>query len=136
MSTRWIWYVLIICSAGCGNQEQKMFRLVPSSESGIDFKNTLTESVDFNIFNYMYFYNGGGVSVGDLNGDSLPDIYFTANQEPNALYLNQGNFKFKEVTTISGVQGFNGWATGITMADVNDDGKLDIYVSYLGDYLI
>ena len=120
---------------GCGNKD-KRFRIVPSSESGITFQNKLTESVDFNIFNYMYFYNGAGVAVGDLNGDELPDIYFTSNQESNKLYLNAGKFKFKDVTEIAGVAGSDSWATGVTMADVNGDGKLDIYVSYVGDYLI
>jgi hypothetical protein len=120
----------------CTTKEEKRFKLISSSQSGITFKNTLKESVDFNIFNYMYFYNGGGVSVGDVNGDDLLDIYFTSNQEPDKLYLNEGGFKFKDITIDAGVEGFNGWSTGVTMADVNDDGKLDIYVSYLGDYLI
>jgi hypothetical protein len=124
-----------IAIISCDSTHRK-FRLVPSSESGITFRNTLTETVDFNIFNYMYFYNGGGVAVGDLNGDQLPDIYFTSNQEPNKLYINKGNLKFTDATDQAGVAGFNGWATGVTMADVNSDGKLDIYVGYLGDYLI
>jgi hypothetical protein len=120
----------------CSDNADKKFRLVPSAESGIHFRNTLTESLDFNIFNYMYFYNGGGVAVGDLNGDDLLDIYFTANQEENKLYLNQGNFKFRDITAEAEVEGFKGWTTGVTIADVNSDGKLDIYVSYIGDYLI
>jgi len=121
---------------GCSDGEQKTFRLVPSSESGIKFRNTLSESVDFNIFNYMYFYNGGGVAVGDVNGDSLLDIFFTSNQEADKLYLNEGHFKFRDVSAAAGAEGFKGWTTGVTMADINNDGKLDIYVSYLGDYLI
>lgn len=113
-----------------------VFRTVKSEESGITFSNELKETVEFNIFNYLYFYNGGGVATGDVNGDGLLDIYFTANQKPNKLYINQGNFKFKDVTGQSGVAGAEGWKTGVTMADVNGDGRLDIYVSYLGDYLI
>jgi enediyne biosynthesis protein E4 len=131
--------VVILCvliCAGCAKKDEKLFRMVPSSHSGITFKNNLTESVDFNIFNYMYFYNGGGVAVGDFNGDDLMDIYFTANQEPNKLYLNRGDLKFQDITTEAGVQGVNGWTTGVTVADVNADGRLDIYVSYIGDYLI
>ena len=83
-----IWVLLIIILIGCNGKEEKKFRMVPSAESGITFRNTLKETVEFNIFNYMYFYNGGGVAVGDLNGDNLPDIYFTSNQEDNKLYLN------------------------------------------------
>lgn len=121
---------------GCTNRVDKKFRRVPASESGITFQNNLTETVDFNIFNYMYFYNGAGVAVGDVNGDDLPDIYFTSNQEGNRLYLNQGKLKFLDITDVAGVKGFDGWATGVTMADINSDGRLDIYVSYIGDYLI
>ena len=128
--------LLAALMAACSGGDGKKFRKVSSSESGITFRNTLTESVEFNIFNYMYFYNGAGVAVGDVNGDDLLDIYFTSNQQPNKLYLNQGGFKFKDITEVSGVQGFDGWTTGVTMADVNNDGRLDIYVANLGDYLI
>jgi hypothetical protein len=126
----------ILLFSACSQTTDKKFRLVTSGESGISFRNTLKESVEFNIFNFMYFYNGGGVAAGDFNGDELPDLYFTANQEPNKLYLSRGGLKFKDITDEAGVSGFNGWTTGVTIADVNDDGKLDIYVSYLGDYLI
>lgn len=140
MSVRWgyvIGFVSLFIFAGCTKiNDNKKFRFVPSSESGITFRNQLKETVEFNIFNYMYFYNGGGVAVGDLNGDDLLDIYFTSNQESNKLYLNEGKLKFKDITEEAGVAGFKGWSTGVTMADVNNDGRLDIYVCYLGDYLI
>lgn len=132
-------FLVITVSAACiscADKKQKRFRLVGSKESGITFRNKLSESVDFNIFNYMYFYNGGGVAVGDVNGDGLSDIFFTSNQEPDKLYLNEGQFHFRDVSADAGVEGFKGWTTGVTMADINGDGKLDIYVSYIGDYLI
>lgn len=135
LTTRISLCALILLLVACSGEEKK-FRRVPSSHSGITFTNRLKESVDFNIFNYMYFYNGGGVAVGDLNGDGLPDIYFTANQADNKLYLNRGDLKFEDVTSDAGVEGINGWTTGVTMADVNGDGRLDIYVSNLGKYLI
>ncbi len=87
-----------------------------------------------NIFSYLYFYNGGGVAAGDLNGDDLPDLYFTSNLEENKLYINQGGFVFQDITETTGMEGKGGWTAGVTMADVNGDGKLDIYVSQLGDY--
>ena len=110
------------------------FESVSPEYSGITFENKLTETVQHNIFSYLYFYNGGGVAAGDLNGDGLPDLYFTSNQEENRLYLNEGDFRFKDITETAKMQGKKGWTTGVTMADVNGDGKLDIYVSQLGDF--
>jgi enediyne biosynthesis protein E4 len=120
----------------CTKKREHGFSLVSSDHSGVTFRNVLTESVEFNIFNYLYFYNGGGVAAGDLNGDGFVDLYFTSNQEPDKLYLNKGDFKFQDITEEAGAAGVNGWTTGVTMADVNADGRLDIYVSYLGDFLI
>lgn len=110
-----------------------LFQLMPSAETGIDFENSVTDSKEFHVFKYRNFYNGGGVAIGDINNDGLPDIYFTANQKKNKLYLNKGEFKFEDITDEAGVAGTRFWSTGVTMADVNGDGWLDIYVCHSGD---
>lgn len=111
-----------------------LFTLIPSSQSSVDFKNQLIENEDFNIIEYLYFYNGGGVAIGDINDDGLPDIYFSSNQGANKLYLNKGDFKFEDITSQAGVAGEGNWKTGVTMADVNADGLLDIYLCGVGNY--
>ena len=111
-----------------------MFELLSPSRTGVSFENHLPEDTTFNILNYLYYYNGGGVAVGDVNNDGLPDLYFTSNLGPNRLYLNRGNYRFEDVTLKAGVADSLGWKTGVTMADVNGDGLLDIYVSGV-DYL-
>ncbi|MBW3545212.1 MAG: VCBS repeat-containing protein, partial [Bacteroidetes bacterium] len=124
----------ILCLSGCSAEEAPRFELIAPEQSGVTFENKLQETVQHNIFSYLYFYNGGGVAAGDLNGDGLPDLYFTANQTDNRLYLNRGDFKFEDITEAAKVGGKKGWTTGVTMADVNGDGRLDIYVSQLGDF--
>ncbi len=124
-----------------------LFTRMPASYTGITFENNLTSTDAFNIFTYRNFYNGGGVGIGDLNGDGRPDLYLTANQGPNKLYLNQGDpgsslsprrrgsgqaFRFEDVTEAAGVAGSGGWSTGVSIADVNGDGLLDIYVCNAG----
>lgn len=115
-----------------------LFTLLPASRTGVDFSNNLDENDRFNIIKYLYFYNGGGVAVGDVNNDGLPDIFFTANQLSNRLYLNKGDFQFEDVTEKAGLQDVTEpgrtWKTGVTMADVNSDGWLDIYVCEVGFY--
>jgi hypothetical protein len=107
-----------------------LFISLSPSETNVTFENKLENKHLFNILYYLYFYNGGGVSVGDINNDGLPDIYFTANGKgKNKLYLNKGNFKFQDITVEAGVGGTSDWCTGSTMADVNGDGLMDIYVS-------
>ena len=105
---------------------------VPNKETGINFANVVKESPTLNIISYEYFYNGGGVGLGDFNNDGLIDIYFSGNLQPGKLYLNKGNFKFEDITSKAGVGGKRGWKTGVSIADVNGDGLLDIYLCYSG----
>ncbi len=125
---------LFFCSCDRETKMDTLFLEVSPERSGITFSNTLTENDSINYFNYMYIYMGGGVAVGDLNNDGLPDIYFTGNMVKNKLYLNQGNLGFKDVTEEAGVGGDNRWMTGVTMGDANQDGWLDIYVSVSGKW--
>ena len=121
--------VLALAACRGATDAPTMFELLPPRATGITFENRLAEDTAFNILNYLYYYNGGGVAAGDVNGDGLPDLYFTSNLGPNRLYLNKGNYRFEDVTDRAGVRGSGGWTTGVTMADVNGDGRLDLYVS-------
>lgn len=116
-----------------GAQKLPQFTVLPPEKTNIAFKNTLIESPSINIIAYEYFYNGGGVAAGDFNNDGLIDLYFTSNQQPNKLYINKGNWQFEDATKSAGVPGRRGWKTGVTVADVNGDGLLDIYVCYSGN---
>src|SRR6266700_5104897 len=107
----------------------QLFELLPPGRTGVTFTNRLPDDSAFNILTYMYYYDGGGVAVGDVNNDGLPDLYFTSNVGPNRLYLNKGAYRFEDVTDRAGVADSDGWKTGVTMADVNGDGFVDIYVS-------
>jgi enediyne biosynthesis protein E4 len=110
-----------------------VFDLLSSKKTGISFNNKLTEDAKNNILTYEYFYNGGGVAIGDINNDGLDDLFFTGNMVENKLYLNQGDFKFKDISNSSGTKGKTSWTTGVTMVDINGDGLLDIYVCYSGN---
>jgi hypothetical protein len=118
------------------NQHDALFKVLPPSKTGIHFTNKLNPRKDLNIISYLYYYNGGGVAVGDINNDGLTDIYFTANSNgQNKLYLNKGGFEFEDITGLAGVSGSADWCSGVTMADVNGDGYLDIYVSAVSSAL-
>ncbi|HEY4338192.1 MAG TPA: VCBS repeat-containing protein [Puia sp.] len=122
------WVATILLLHSCDKPGQVFSRL-SSSQTNIEFRNELKSRKAFGILYYLYYYNGGGVAVGDINNDGLPDIYFTANSKGgNKLYLNKGNFEFEDITGKAGVAGTSDWCTGATMADVNGDGLLDIYV--------
>ncbi len=130
-----IGFILLIIFSNCRNAEvstDKLFSSLPEGLTGISFENNLEHTEEFNAYLYKNFYNGGGVAVGDVNNDGLPDIYFCGNQKDNQLYLNQGNFKFKDITKSAKVASRNVWSTGASMVDVNGDGWLDIYVCKAG----
>lgn len=96
--------------------------------SGISFSNTLVDNNSLNIIEYLYYYNGAGVAVGDINNDGLEDIYFCGNQTPDQLYLNKGNLRFENITQNAGIKPYKTWSTGVSIDDVNGDGWMDIYV--------
>jgi len=122
----------VIFLNSCKEKEATLFTKLPSDHSGITFENTIQESPEINILNYEYTYNGGGVAVGDFNNDGLCDLYFTGNTVKNRLYINKGSLQFNDITDKAGVAGRSLWKTGVTVADVNGDGWLDIYVCYSG----
>ncbi len=139
MHTALIALFLCACSDKKDDSDQRtaatsdLFQLLSPGETGVNFVNSVSDGDKFNILTYRNFYNGGGVAIGDINNDSLPDLFFTANQQKNRLYLNKGNLKFEDITEKAGVAGSMSWSTGVTMADINGDGLLDIYVCNSGD---
>jgi hypothetical protein len=120
---------LVLCSCQQKPTLPPLFEQLPSAQTNIHFVNRISDNERPGILDYLYYYNGGGVAVGDINNDGLPDIFFTANQKGgNKLYLNKGNYKFEDISQKAGIAGIADWSTGVTMADVNNDGYLDIYV--------
>ncbi len=121
--------LVVVCElAACHRAKPQLFTQLPASETGVTFANRITETDSINILEYEYTYNGGGVGLGDFNGDGKPDIFFTGNQVPCRMYLNKGNFKFEDVTKASHTDGAGRWCSGAAVVDINNDGKLDIYV--------
>lgn len=126
--------ILILSACNPSNRAgNALFTKLNSDQTGIRFENKIEQKKDMNIFTYRNFHNGGGVGVGDFNDDGLQDVFFTANQLSSRLYLNKGGMQFYDVTEAAGVGVNKGWATGVAIADVNGDGKLDIYVCNAGD---
>ncbi len=129
--------VLLVVS-GCRyvpGTEPEVFERLYQPSTNIEFSNNLTYNNSFNVFTYRNFYAGGGVAIGDVNGDGRPDLYLVANQTSNKLYLNKGGFEFEDITEEAGVGGEMPWSTGVSMADVNGDGLLDIYVANSGPFV-
>ncbi|MES2830236.1 MAG: VCBS repeat-containing protein [Bacteroidota bacterium] len=136
-SNQWLITLIFLFSCTSSNPvddaSDKLFTLLPSEKTHIDFSNAIVETPGVNVMAYQYFYNGGGVAVGDLNSDGLDDIYFSGNMSPAKLYLNKGGMQFDDITLKAGFSDPEiSWKTGVTMADVNGDGKLDIYQCYSG----
>ncbi|MBK5270332.1 MAG: CRTAC1 family protein, partial [Bacteroidia bacterium] len=144
MNCPWLIYglgtlVLAVFLSGCESKEnhgQLMFEVLDSKRTGLEFSNDLTYTKDFNLFKYIYFYNGSGVGAGDFNNDGLTDLFFGSNQGQNKLYLNKGNLQFEDITKDAGIPNDGGWSTGISVIDINNDGLLDIYVCRVGQYEI
>jgi enediyne biosynthesis protein E4 len=136
MKNTYTFVVLLVCSCivlSCNTSADTLFMSLSPSETGIDFTNKVENNDTMNYFKYRNFYNGAGVAIGDINNDGLPDVYVVSNQGPNKLYLNKGNLQFEDITEKAGVGGTKKFSTGATMADVNGDGWLDIYVCNSGE---
>lgn len=124
----------VIIWFSCKKDRDVLFTAISTESSHIDFQNTIFNKQDFNILNYLYFYNGAGVSAADFNNDGFCDLYFVANQAADKLYLNKGNFEFEDITLSANIDNSSNWTTGSTVIDINNDGLLDIYISKLGNY--
>ncbi|MGV3657490.1 MAG: VCBS repeat-containing protein [Chitinophagaceae bacterium] len=122
--------------AGCRSKKEEhvLFTARTANETGLHFTNKLTPTPDFNMFHYMYFYNGAGIGAGDFNGDGKIDLFFASNQGQNKLFLNKGGLQFKDATLAAKIPQDGGWSTGVSVVDINNDGLLDIYVSKVGNY--
>src|SRR5678816_2457387 len=137
-----VWYIIffsciMLCLTffNCNDKKEEqaaLFEGLDASSTGIDFVNKLTPTARFNMFKYMYFYNGAGVGVGDFNNDGQQDIFFSSNQGDNSLFLNKGGMRFSNVTKEAGIPSDHSWSTGVSVVDINNDGLLDIYVSRVG----
>jgi hypothetical protein len=126
--------VIVLFFAACHHRPATLFDLLPPDRTGIRFENQVTDTDTLSILDYLYYYNGGGVAIADFDRDGLPDIYFVSNQGRSALYHNKGDLRFEDITAKAGVEGRGNWKTGVTIADVNNDGWPDIYLSEVGGY--
>ena len=140
--SRMTWWPALLLLAACGESRSladapppgaTLFTRLAAEVTGIRFENRVTDTQDRNVFTYRNFYNGGGVAIGDLTGDGLPELVLGSNQEGPRLFLNEGQFHFRDVTTASGLDDRQPWTTGLLLADLNGDGRLDLYVNHAGD---
>jgi hypothetical protein len=122
-------FILIFCIFFYGCKTKSTFELIPSEDSGIEFNNQIVDNDTLNILTYEYLYNGSGVGMGDFNGDGLLDVFFSGSQVDSKLYLNQGDFKFSDISKSAGINTLGRWCSGVSVVDINADGLLDIYVS-------
>ncbi len=127
-----LFLLILVGLIACSKDEPTLFQLLPAEKTGISFSNNLTYQDDFNPYIFKNFFNGGGVAIGDLNQDGLADVFFCGNMVDNKLYLNKGDFQFEDITEKAGVASTNVWSSGVSFADVNGDGWLDIYVCKSG----
>ena len=134
-------YILLLFTGiqifSCKNKPDNkpfLFEALESSRTGLNFSNKLAARADFNMFKYMYFYNGAGVGAGDYNNDGLIDLFFTSNQGQNKLFLNKGNLQFKDVTIEAKIPTDSAWSTGVSVIDINNDGLLDLYICRVGNF--
>jgi hypothetical protein len=144
MSWNWLknmigFAALAVFIGGCSSKnkiEHPLFETLDSKRTGLDFSNDLSYNQQFNLFKYIYFYNGGGIGAGDFNNDGLIDLFFASNQHENKFYLNTGQLRFKDVTKEAAIPQDGGWSTGVSVVDINNDGLPDIYVCRVGNYEI
>ena len=125
---------LLLSSCKTKKTEAPLFEALSNKKTGLNFSNNLKATPQFNMLKYMYFYNGAGVGAGDFNNDGLVDLFFSSNQSQNKIFLNKGNLQFEDVTAAAKIPNDGGWSTGVSVADVNNDGLLDIYVCRVGKY--
>lgn len=128
-------FIISFFFTACNEKTALQPKFIEVTNSGISFSNTVTNNAELNILNYLYFYNGAGTAIADFNNDGLDDIYFTSNQQADQLYLNKGALQFKDITSPSGIVNNQGWTTGVTTVDINNDGRMDIYVSKVSGHL-
>ncbi|MBT1698731.1 VCBS repeat-containing protein [Fulvivirgaceae bacterium PWU4] len=132
-SRRWLWLLLFTGMLLQQCRQETQFTLMPAEDTGLTFRNEITETAHNNIMTYEYTYNGGGVAAADINNDGLTDLYFSGNAVPNKLFINKGGWKFEDITRQSNTAGRPDWKTGVTFADVNGDGWQDLYLCYSGN---